>query len=414
MHYTLRNPHTIKCAIMASALALFFIFNLASFHALPDVVLEDGYTVSTVINGHKLRMNPHSVLPRSGSSDLIVLDSANSVFYTISFPASQESVVKRLSGDGVHEYLDGKLSSARFNKPQSFAIDLKGNVYVADIKSSRTIRKISDSGVTTIAGGYSEKAGYADGPAQNASFSDDLEISFIPELCALLISDHGSQLVRHISLKAEDCAQGSNAAMGAVSTWLLGLGLSCLLGLIVGIAVRPYIIPSEGSRPLLLSETWKHRLILLGKPVLILCFDIKSAAASSPHYALLRRLFWLSLSHISLMFRINKVKPLVLHKETISLIDSDDTSSCKITKSEMYDEQLRDLINLDRSLELLNMADLNHDYDSKEGSTVLSSRSGRIDTMIQDNIMGLEHLAKETTPMDGSLVAATSGLVKRK
>ncbi|KAF5449818.1 hypothetical protein F2P56_030228 [Juglans regia] len=114
------------------------------------------------------------------------------------------------------------------------------------------------------------------------------------------------------------------------------------------------------------------------------------------------------------MFRINKVKPLVLHKETISLIDSDDTSSCKITKSEMYDEQLRDLITLDRSLELLNMADLNHNYDSKEGSTVLSSRSGRIDTMIQDNIMGLEHLAKETTPMDGSLVAATSGLVKRK
>ncbi|KAG6713293.1 hypothetical protein I3842_05G144800 [Carya illinoinensis] len=400
---------------MASALALFFIFNLASFHALPDVVLEDGYTVSTVIDGHKLRMNPHSVLHRSGSSDLVVLDSANNTFYTVSFPASQESVVKRLSGDGRPGYLDGKLSSARFNSPRSFAIDLKGNVYVADIKNKRTIRKISDSGVTTIAGGYSEKAGHVDGPAQNASFSDDFEISFIPELCALLISDHGNQLVRHISLKAEDCARGSNAAMGAVSTWLLGLGLSCLLGLIVGIAVRPYIIPSEGSRPLLFSETWKHRLILLGKPVLILCFDIKSAAASSPHYALLRRLFWLSLSHISLMFRINKVKPLVLHKETISLIDSDDISSCKITKSEMYDEQLRDLITLDSSLELLNMADFNnHDYDSKEGSHVLSSRSGRVDAMIQDNIMGLEHLAKETTPMDGSLVAATSGLVKRK
>ncbi|KAG6654463.1 uncharacterized protein LOC122311273 isoform X2 [Carya illinoinensis] len=357
---------------MASALALFFIFNLASFHALPDVVLEDGYTVSTVIDGHKLRMNPHSVLHRSGSSDLVVLDSANNTFYTVSFPASQESVVKRLSGDGRPGYLDGKLSSARFNSPRSFAIDLKGNVYVADIKNKRTIRKISDS-------------------------------------------DHGNQLVRHISLKAEDCARGSNAAMGAVSTWLLGLGLSCLLGLIVGIAVRPYIIPSEGSRPLLFSETWKHRLILLGKPVLILCFDIKSAAASSPHYALLRRLFWLSLSHISLTFRINKVKPLVLHKETISLIDSDDISSCKITKSEMYDEQLRDLITLDSSLELLNMADFNnHDYDSKEGSHVLSSRSGRVDAMIQDNIMGLEHLAKETTPMDGSLVAATSGLVKRK
>lgn len=30
-------------------------------------------------------------------------------------------------------------------------------------------------------------------------------------------------------------------ALGAVSIWVLGLGLSCLLGLIVGIAVQPYI-----------------------------------------------------------------------------------------------------------------------------------------------------------------------------
>ncbi|KAG4377504.1 hypothetical protein GLYMA_18G135751v4 [Glycine max] len=27
-------------------------------------------------------------------------------------------------------------------------------------------------------------------------------------------------------------------------TWTLGLGLSCLLGLVIGIAVRPYIIPN--------------------------------------------------------------------------------------------------------------------------------------------------------------------------
>jgi hypothetical protein len=64
-------------------------------------------------------------------------------------------------------------------------------------------------GVTTIAGGYSEKPGREDGPAHNASFSNDFEISFVPEICALLISDHGNQLVRQISLKAEDCASGS-------------------------------------------------------------------------------------------------------------------------------------------------------------------------------------------------------------
>lgn len=54
--------------------------------------------------------------------------------------------MKRLSGDGVAGYSDGKSGAARFNKPRSFAVDLKGNVYVADVKNDRAIRKISDSG----------------------------------------------------------------------------------------------------------------------------------------------------------------------------------------------------------------------------------------------------------------------------
>lgn len=66
-------------------------------------------------------------------------------------------------------------------------------------------------GVKTIAGGYSKNPGHQDGSAKNASFSDDFEISFVPEKCALLISDHGNQLVRQISLKSEDCVRGSQS-----------------------------------------------------------------------------------------------------------------------------------------------------------------------------------------------------------
>lgn len=64
-------------------------------------------------------------------------------------------------------------------------------------------------GVTTIAGGYSKKPGRGDGPAQSASFSDDFELAFVPEICALLISDHGNQLLRQINLKTEDCHSNS-------------------------------------------------------------------------------------------------------------------------------------------------------------------------------------------------------------
>lgn len=58
-----------------------------------------------------------------------------------------ESEIKRLSGNGFG-FSDGDLAAAMFNKPKSFAVDLKGNVYVAD-KGNLAIRKISKSGIIT-------------------------------------------------------------------------------------------------------------------------------------------------------------------------------------------------------------------------------------------------------------------------
>ncbi|GKD76411.1 hypothetical protein Tco_1339032, partial [Tanacetum coccineum] len=143
------------------------------------------------------------------------------------------SEIKKLSGntDGEAGYNDGDLGSAKFNKPKSFAIDRKNNIYIAD-KSNHVIRKISKSGVTTIAGGNIRKTGKADGPAQNASFSDDFELSFDPKRCALLIADHGNRLVRQLNLKAEDCADSSSGSvLGSTAAWSIGLVVACLIGL---------------------------------------------------------------------------------------------------------------------------------------------------------------------------------------
>ncbi|XP_019444496.1 PREDICTED: uncharacterized protein LOC109348474 isoform X2 [Lupinus angustifolius] len=229
-------------------LTLFILLLLLSFNVYAKIVIpEDGYTVTTVLDGQKVKVNPHSVFQKPGSSDLILLDSANTAFYTLQFPMSQESVLTRFSGNGNTGYSDGDVGSAQFDKPRSFVVDLRGNVYVAD-KNNRVIRKISGKSVTTIAGGFSEeKSSRKDGPAQNVSFSNDFELTFAPEQCALLVSDHMYQLVRKINLKEEDCTFGSKSGLGAVMIWSLGLGLSCLLGLVIGIAVRPCIIPHVSS-----------------------------------------------------------------------------------------------------------------------------------------------------------------------
>ncbi|KAF9683884.1 hypothetical protein SADUNF_Sadunf04G0060300 [Salix dunnii] len=244
---------------MASQLSLLILmlllFNLASIHVTGDqIMLEDGYMVSTVFDGNKLNINPYAVQLRS--SDLVVLDSSHSVFYTLPFPISQGNsvMIKRLSGEGRNGYTDGEPGLARFNKPKSFAVDFRGNVYVAD-QLNHAVRKISNSGVTsTIVGNYSQ-TGRQDGPGETATFSSDFEVLFVPQICALLISDHGNQLLRQIDLKPEDCAfspqsgenlkmlQSLTSVLGAVKFWVLGLALSCLLGIVIGIATRPYAIP---------------------------------------------------------------------------------------------------------------------------------------------------------------------------
>ncbi|CAL0313169.1 unnamed protein product [Lupinus luteus] len=362
-------------------LTLFLLLSLLSFNVYAKIVIpEDGYTVTTVLDGQKVKLNPHSVFQKPSSSDLILLDSANSAFYTLQFPMSKESVLTRFSGNGNTGYSDGDVGSAQFDKPRSFAVDFRGNVYVAD-KNNRVIRKISGKSVTTIAGGFSEeKSSRKDGAAQNVSFSNDFELSFAPEQCALLVSDHMYQLVRKINLKEEDCTFGSKSGLGAVMIWSLGLGLSCLLGLVIGIAVRPYIIPNELSSPCRFIETWKHCLTTsLGKLVPILYFGIKNAVAScsfSSVYTVLMKLWQLCISQLLLMFRINifSRRP---HLESVSLLDLDACNSGEVMKSSKYDDQLKDLISFD-GIQDSTDATFNQGYSTRNRSSVILQQGSSV------------------------------------
>ncbi|GLT50296.1 hypothetical protein SLA2020_237900 [Shorea laevis] len=419
-------------------LAVFLLFNTAAtFTVSSKLVLEDGYEVTTVIDGHKLKINPHAVLALPGSSDLIVLDSSSSVFYTLSFPLSNESVPKKLSGDGVAGHSDGEASGARFNKPKSFAVDAKGNIYVAD-KNNHAIRKIAASGkVTTIAGGNSNKTGHHDGAAQDATFSDDFEVVFVPERCVLLVSDHGSQLVRLIILKSEDCVKGSHSALGAVTTWSVVLLLSCILGIIIGLAIRPYVIPHQGTSVMRFCVTWKHCLINLGTQALICCFDlmqfcvtwkhclinlgtqawircfdIRNAAASSKLYAVTKQLFWLSLAHLSLMFRINYLESQSPQKDSVSLLDVDVLYNSEMKESDRFTDQLKDLVSFDGSPELPATSNEQGEWN-EESCNILSNSQGRIDNMIQANIKGFAKVAEKTTVLPAPMVGK-SGLVRRR
>lgn len=65
----------------------------------------------------------------------------------------------------------------------------------------------SFAGVTTIAGGKSNIAGYRDGPSEDAKFSHDFDVIYDRRSCSLLVIDRGNAAIRQISLLQEDCNQ---------------------------------------------------------------------------------------------------------------------------------------------------------------------------------------------------------------
>ncbi|GAB2276555.1 hypothetical protein Dimus_011275 [Dionaea muscipula] len=92
--------------------------------------------------------------------------------------------------------------------PRGITVDDKGNIYIADTVNM-AIRKVSDIGVTTIAGGKQSGGSHVDGPSEDAIFSDDFDLLYVGSSCSLLIIDRGYQAIREIQLSYDDCPSES-------------------------------------------------------------------------------------------------------------------------------------------------------------------------------------------------------------
>ncbi|KAF2314412.1 hypothetical protein GH714_026180 [Hevea brasiliensis] len=137
---------------------------------------EDGYLVETIVEGNEIGVVPYKIRV-SEDGELYAVDEVNSNIVKITPPFSQYSRARLVAGSfqGYTGHVDGKPNEARFNHPRGVTMDDKGNVYVADTLNL-AIRKIGDAGVTTIAGGKSNIAGYRDGPSEDAKFSTDFDV----------------------------------------------------------------------------------------------------------------------------------------------------------------------------------------------------------------------------------------------
>jgi len=101
------------------------------------------------------------------STNVYVADAFNNTIRKIT-PAGEVSTIAGLAG--ASGSVDDTGTTARFNTPNSVAVDSANNVYVADSENA-TIRKITPGGVATTIGGLAGFAGSADGTGNAARFS---------------------------------------------------------------------------------------------------------------------------------------------------------------------------------------------------------------------------------------------------
>lgn len=153
-----------------------------------------GDGVSGYVNGRSMnsRFNSPSDIVIDSEDNLYIVDSENNQIRKI----TKEGDVSTFAGSAISGDKDGKRSQARFKTPLGIAIDGNDNLYVAD-NGNNKIRKITKDGeVTTIAG--NGNSGYTDGEAGNTEFKNPVSIA-VDVFGDVYVADSYNHVIRKIS-----------------------------------------------------------------------------------------------------------------------------------------------------------------------------------------------------------------------
>ena len=93
--------------------------------------------------------------------------------------------------------VDGMGSAARFNSPSGVAVDVEGNVYVAD-SGNNIIRKITPTGVVTTLAGLAGSIGSADGTGNIARFAHPPGVA-VDVVSNVYVADSGNGTIRKVT-----------------------------------------------------------------------------------------------------------------------------------------------------------------------------------------------------------------------
>jgi sugar lactone lactonase YvrE len=128
------------------------------------------------------------------NGNVYVSDSVNETIRKIT-PTGDVSTLAGLAR--AYGSVDATGNAARFHNPSGLAVDLSGNVYVAD-EVNATVREVTPAGVVTTLAGYPGSAGTADGTGNAARFQYLNDVA-VDASGNVYVADTGNQAIRKIT-----------------------------------------------------------------------------------------------------------------------------------------------------------------------------------------------------------------------
>ena len=152
---------------------------------------DDGYMDG---QGAEARFECPGVVTMDLDGNVLVADSMNNCIRKV----APDGTVSTIAGTPEEGYADGPAEMARFDGPQGVAVDQEGNVFVADT-ANHSIRKISrDGAVSTLAGSTEGECGDADGAGDAARFSDPMALAVDID-GNIVVADAGNHCIRKVT-----------------------------------------------------------------------------------------------------------------------------------------------------------------------------------------------------------------------